>query len=88
MATLKNSVIGSQRQKDNIIEHGVLARLIHLLVDPEMSSHVKTDVVYILGSIISGSDNNLKSLNDIDLVTTLLQGLSSQDHRLVGLIMY
>ena len=83
MATLKNSVIGSQRQKDNIIEHGVLARLIHLLVDPEMSSHVKTDVVYILGSIISGSENNLKSLNDIDLVTTLLQGLSSQDRRLV-----
>ena len=78
VAALKNSVIGSQRQKNNIIEQGVLARLIHILVDPEMSSRVKTDVVYILRSIINGSDSNLKSLNDIDLVSTLLHGLSSQ----------
>ena len=41
VATLKNSVIGSQRQKDNIVEHGVIARLIHLLVDPEMNSKIK-----------------------------------------------
>ena len=78
VAALKNSVIGSQRQKNNIIEQGVLARLIHILVDREMSSRVKTDVVYILRSIINGSDSNLKSLNDIDLVSTLLHGLSSQ----------
>ena len=73
VATLKNSVIGSQRQKNNIVEHGVIARLIHLLVDPDMNSKIKTDVVYILGSIINGSETNLKSLNEADLANILLQ---------------
>ena len=49
MVSLKNAVIGSQKQKDTIIEQGVLARLIHLLVDPEVATRIKTDVVYILG---------------------------------------
>ena len=80
VATLKNSVIGSQRQKNNIVEHGVIARLIHLLVDPEMNSKIKTDVVYILGSIINGSESNLKSLNEADLANILLQvGITSHN---------
>ena len=49
MVSLKNAVIGSQKQKDTIIEQGVLSRLIHLLVDPEVATRIKTDVVYILG---------------------------------------
>ena len=54
--TLKNTVIGSQKQKDNIIERGDLSRLIHLLMDPDMKSKIKTDVVYIISSIISGHE--------------------------------
>jgi len=83
VVTLKNAVIGSQRQKDTIIEQGVLARLIHLLVDPDISTRIKTDVVYILGSITNGSEANLKSLNDADVVAILLNGLVSQDESLV-----
>jgi len=83
VVTLKNAVIGSQKQKDTIIEQGVLARLIHLLVDPEIPTRIKTDVVYILGSITNGSESNLKSLNDIDVVSILLNGLVSQDEKLV-----
>jgi len=83
VVTLKNAVIGSQRQKDTIIEQGVLARLIHLLVDPDISTRIKTDVVYILGSITNGSEANLKSLNDADVVAILLNGLVSQDECLV-----
>jgi len=88
--TLKNTVIGSQKQKDNIIERGDLSRLIHLLMDPDMKSKIKTDVVYIISSIISGheaeSDMGSKSLslNDTDLVTILIQGLSSKDGKLVS----
>lgn len=83
VVTLKNAVIGSQKQKDTIIEQGVLARLIHLLVDPDIPTRIKTDVVYILGSITNGSEANLKSLNDIDVVAILLNGLVSQDEKLV-----
>ena len=86
VVTLKNAVIGSQRQKDTIIEQGVLARLIHLLVDPDISTRIKTDVVYILGSITNGSEANLKSLNDADVVAILLNGLVSQDESLVQVI--
>jgi len=83
VVTLKNAVIGSQRQKDTVIEQGVLARLIHLLVDPDIPTSIKTDVVYILGSITNGSEANLKSLNDIDVVALLLRGLVSADPALV-----
>ena len=83
VVTLKNAVIGSQKQKDTIIEQGVLARLIHLLVDPDIPTRIKTDVVYILGSITNGSEANLKSLNDADVVAILLNGLVSQDEGLV-----
>ena len=81
--TLKNSVIGSQRAKDNIIEQGLLARLIHLLVDPEITSKIKTDVVYILGSIINGSESNFKSLTEADISSLLLGGVTSPDPKLV-----
>jgi len=80
---LKNAVIGSQKQKDSVIEQGVLARLIHLLVDPEITTKIKTDVVYILGSITNGSEANIKSLNDVDVVKILLNGLVSADPKLV-----
>jgi len=83
VVTLKNAVIGSQKQKDSIIEQGVLARLIHLLVDPEIPTKIKTDVVYILGSITNGSEANIKSLNDVDVVNILLNGLVSVDSKLV-----
>jgi len=83
VVTLKNAVIGSQRQKDSVIEQGVLARLIHLLVDPDIPTRIKTDVVYILGSITNGSEANLKSLNDVDVVALLLRGLVSADPALV-----
>lgn len=83
VVSLKNAVIGSQKQKDTIIEQGVLARLIHLLVDPEVATRIKTDVVYILGSITNGTEANLRSLNDIDVVAILLNGLVSQDEALV-----
>ena len=54
-----------------------------MLVDPDVSSQIKTDVVYILGSITNGSEANLKSLNDADVVAILLNGLVSQDDGLV-----
>ena len=73
VCTLKNSVIGSQKQKNSIIEQGHVSRLIHILMDPDMNTKIKTDVVYIISSVISGTENSVKCLNDGDLVTLLLQ---------------
>ena len=66
-----------------MIEQGLLARLIHLLVDPDITSKIKTDVVYILGSLINGSESNFKCLTDADICSLLLQGLVSPDPGLV-----
>ena len=60
-----------------------MARLIHLLVDPDITSKIKTDVVYILGSIINGSESNFKSLTDADISSLLLGGVMSPDPKLV-----
>lgn len=81
---LKNNVIGSQKQKELIVEQGVLARLVHLLVDPDMPSILKTEVVYILDSMLKGrSPSCVKVVADLELPPLLLGGLSSPDPQLL-----
>jgi len=80
---LKNSVIGSKKQKEQIIEQGLLARLVHLLMDDAVCPRIKTNVVHIFGSISKGSDMTVRSLSDAGVVKILLSGLTSNQPQLV-----
>ncbi|EEB12505.1 Sperm-associated antigen, putative [Pediculus humanus corporis] len=80
---LKNSVIGSNRQKGTVISQGVVPRLIHLLSDPNIPDPVKIQATVTLGSLAKGTDEHIKALVDFGVVPHLLNGLVSNDVKLV-----
>jgi len=87
--TLRNQVIGSNKKKDQvqnhlIVEQGILARLVHLLVDPDINPRLKTDVVHTLSSISRGTDTNIKTLIDSGAISILLNGLVNSHIPLVS----
>lgn len=81
---LRNAVIGSNKKKDQIVEQGILARLVGLLVDPDINPRLKTDVVHTLSSISRGTDTNIKTLMDSGAIAILLNGLVSSHIPLVS----
>ena len=74
--TLRSNIIGSNKQKQSIIERGVVPRLIALLGDPNSSPSLKIVVAYTLGSIAKGLDRHLKALIENGLVPVLIRGNS------------
>lgn len=81
---LKNSLIGSVRHKEQLVEQGVLARLVNLLVDPEVGTALKTNVVHILASVCRGSTASAAAVIDAGVLAILLSGLvtTTQEERL------
>jgi len=82
--TLRNAVIGSSKRKEQVVEQGILARLVHLMVDPDTNPRLKTDVVHTVSSIARGTDSNIKTLVDSGVVSILLNGLVSGHPPLVS----
>jgi len=83
VVTLRNAVIGSTKKKEQVVEEGILARLVHLLVDPDTNPCLKTDVVHTISSIARGTDSNIKTLVESGVVSILLNGLVSSHPPLV-----
>jgi len=80
--TLKDSIIGSRRQKEQILQQGLLAQLVNLLVDPDTSPRVKTNIVHIIGSISKGTEVSACSWQEAGVVKILLNGLLSSQQQL------
>lgn len=75
---LKNSVIGSNRQKGSVIAQGVVPRLLQLLCDLNNFStiEIRLESAVILGSLAKGTDQHVAALIDLGVVNSLLQVLS------------
>lgn len=73
---MKNSVIGSNRQKGSVITQGVIPRLIQLLSDPNVSNQIKVHATVTIGSLAKGTDDHIKSLVDFGVVPHLLNGMN------------
>ena len=58
---LKSSLIGSNKQKNLVIRHGVVPRLL-LLMQDSTSSPLKVHLAHALGSLAKGSDQHRKEL--------------------------
>lgn len=71
---LKNSVIGSNRQKGAVISQGVVPRLIQLLSDVNIPMQIKIHATVTLGSLAKGTDEHIKALVDLGVVPHLLNG--------------
>lgn len=76
---LKNSVIGSNRQKGSVIAQGVVPRLLQLLGDTSdtVCDHVRLESAVTLGSLAKGTDQHVLALIDLGVVPLLLQVLLS-----------
>ena len=71
---LKNSVIGSNRQKSSVLSQGVVPRLLQLLGDCSVPVEMKTEATVTLGSLAKGTDTHVQSLIDLGIVPLLLSG--------------
>jgi hypothetical protein len=72
--------------QEQLVEQGVLARLVNLLVDPDISPTIKTNVVHILASVCRGSNDtaaNTAAVIESGVLSILLSGLvTAQEERL------
>ncbi|XP_034940487.1 armadillo repeat-containing protein 8-like [Chelonus insularis] len=77
---LKNSVIGSNRQKGSVIAQGVVPRLLQLISDTSVSvvgERIRLESVVTLGSLAKGTDQHVLALIDLGVVPLILQLLLS-----------
>nr|CAD7259291.1 unnamed protein product [Timema shepardi] len=80
---LKNSVIGSNRQKGSVITQGVVPRLLQLLGDASFPVQIKVEATITLGSLAKGTEDHVKSLVGLGVVPVLINGLVSEEAKLV-----
>ncbi|XP_014253293.1 armadillo repeat-containing protein 8-like isoform X2 [Cimex lectularius] len=80
---LKNSVIGSNRQKGSVIAQGVVTKLMQLLQEPGLPSEIRIQSAVTLGSLAKGTENHVKQLIDFGVTPLLFNCiLSSSDPKL------
>ncbi|KAK7580633.1 hypothetical protein V9T40_001262 [Parthenolecanium corni] len=78
---LKNNVIGSNRQKGNVIQQGVIPRLTQLLENKDQSIEIRNETVIILSSLAKGTEDHVKELIKADIVPLLLLCIHSSDDK-------
>ncbi|XP_002734995.2 armadillo repeat-containing protein 8-like [Saccoglossus kowalevskii] len=76
---MKNVVIGSNRQKSNMILCGAIPKLLYLQSEFSGNSEVLLESAVVLGSFAKGTCDNVKSLLDNGVIPILLKGLVHSD---------
>lgn len=81
---LKNAVIGSNKQKGNVIAQGVVNRLMQLLQDSSLPIELRSEAAVTLGSLAKGTESHVKQLIDVGLAPLILNCiLTSSEPRLI-----
>ncbi|KAK7113106.1 armadillo repeat-containing protein 8-like [Littorina saxatilis] len=74
---VKRLVIGSNRQKADAVQHGILPRLLEWLIDESVPQELRTEAAVVLGSLAWGTEENIQHLVNAGAVPVLLRGLSN-----------
>lgn len=80
---IKNSVIGSNRQKESVIAQGIVPRLIQLLKDTNVKVAVRTEAAVTIGSLAKGTEEHVELLINSGIVQILLDILEENDTKLI-----
>lgn len=80
---IKNSVIGSNRQKESVIAQGIVPRLIQLLKDTNVKVAVRTEAAVTIGSLAKGTEEHVELLINSGIVQILLDILEESDTKLI-----
>ncbi|KAG4070175.1 hypothetical protein HA402_003865 [Bradysia odoriphaga] len=85
LITLKNQVIGSNKQKGSVISQGLLPKLVSFITLDEVPLSVKLDAAIVIGSLAKGTESHVSALIDCRIVDIMLAIVSnpSTDKRLV-----
>ncbi|KAL1516972.1 hypothetical protein ABEB36_000797 [Hypothenemus hampei] len=81
--SIKNSVIGSNRQKESVIAQGIVPRLIYLLKDKNMKTDVRIEAAVTIGSLAKGTESHVELLINSEVVRTLLEVLDEAEPKLI-----
>lgn len=81
---IKNSVIGSNRQKESVISQGIVPRLIYLLKDKNIKNDVRTEAAITIGSLAKGTEDHIELLINSGVVQSLLEVLEEDDPKLIN----
>lgn len=71
---MKNKVIGNKRQKIDLINQGVVDKLLNILNDEEQAERVKIESVIVLGSLAKGDEQNILVILSSGALPTLISG--------------
>ncbi|KAL0822329.1 hypothetical protein ABMA28_004428 [Loxostege sticticalis] len=77
LVTLKNSVIGSNRQKSSVIQQGVVPRLLQLMSDDTLDPNIRLEATITIGSLAKGTAENVTSLVEQGTATALVELLKT-----------
>ncbi|EFA00811.2 Armadillo repeat-containing protein 8-like Protein [Tribolium castaneum] len=80
---IKNSVIGSNRQKESVIAQGIVPRLLQLLEDKNTKLAVRIEAAVTIGSLAKGTTEHSEILINSGTVELLLDILEEDEPRLV-----
>ncbi|XP_026762743.2 armadillo repeat-containing protein 8-like isoform X1 [Galleria mellonella] len=73
LVTLKNSVIGSNRQKSSVIQQGVVPRLLQLMSDEALDPNIRLEATITIGSLAKGTPENVATLVEQGTATALVE---------------
>lgn len=80
---IKNSVIGSNRQKESVIAQGIVPRLIYLLKDRNAKVALRIEAAVTIGSLAKGTEDHIELLINSGSVEILLDVLEENEPRLI-----
>lgn len=72
--SVKNKVIGNKQQKIDLVNQGVVAKLLIILNDKSQPERVKIESVIVLGSLAKGDESNVAVILSSGALPTLLFG--------------
>lgn len=76
---IKNSVIGSNRQKENVLAQGIETRLLQLLRDSNTKLAVRVEAAVTIGSLAKGTNKHIERLIICGTIQVLLDVLEEQN---------
>lgn len=73
LVSLKNSVIGSNKQKTSVIQQGVVPRLLQLMSDEALDPTIRLEATITIGSLAKGTAENVTSLVEQGTAAALVE---------------
>lgn len=80
---IKNSVIGSNRQKESVIAQGIVSRLMQLLGDHNVNTTLRLESAITIGSLAKGTKDHAELLIKCGTIPMMLDLIEEGDANLI-----